>query len=138
MLQRDYFIRIIEEFAAALQRFLEKDIDQRTDEDFKELYRQYVGDYSLLRNFSVEEAIDYARQEWEEDQRMQKLEMLAELWYTEGSCKMKPLRDLFLDKAFRLYDYIDAHSKEFSLPRKQKIRDIKSMLRQDGEGQAAG
>ena len=138
MLQRDYFIRIIEEFAAALQRFLEKDIDQRTDEDFKELYRQYVGDYSLLRNFSVEEAIDYARQEWEEDQRMQKLEMLAELWYTEGSCMMKPLRDLFLDKAFRLYDYIDAHSKEFSLPRKQKIRDIKSMLRQDGEGQAAG
>lgn len=138
MLQRDYFIRIIEEFAAALQCFLEKDIDQRTDEDFKELYRQYVGDYSLLRNFSVEEAIDYARLEWEEDQRMQKLEMLAELWYTEGSCKMKPLRDLFLDKAFRLYDYIDAHSKEFSLPRKQKISDIKSMLRQDGGGQAAG
>ena len=133
MLQRDYFIRIIEEFMAALQRFLEKDIDQRTDEDFKELYRQYVGDYSLLRNFSVEEAIDYAHRQWEEDWRIQKLEMLAELWYTEGTCKMKPLRDLFLDKAFRLYDYIDAHSKEFSLPRKQKIRTIKSMLRQDGE-----
>ncbi len=133
MLQRDYFIRIIEEFMAALQRFLEKDIDQRTDEDFKELYRQYVGDYSLLRNFSVDEAIDYAHRQWEEDRRIQKLEMLAELWYTEGTCKMKPLRDLFLDKAFRLYDYIDAHSKEFSLPRKQKIRTIKSMLRQDGE-----
>ncbi|PTL33877.1 hypothetical protein C7120_04620 [Prevotella sp. oral taxon 376] len=133
MLQRDYFIRIIEEFMAALQRFLEKDIDQRTDEDFRELYRQYVGDYSLLRNCSMEEAVDYARQQWEEDRRIQKLEMLAELWYAEGTCKMKPLRDLFLDKAFRLYDYIDAHSKEFSLSRKQKIRDIKSMLRQDGK-----
>lgn len=133
MLQRDYFIRIIEEFMAALQRFLEKDIDQRTDEDFRELYRQYVGDYSLLRNCSMEEAVDYARQQWEEDRRIQKLEMLAELWYAEGTSKMKPLRDLFLDKAFRLYDYIDAHSKEFSLSRKQKIRDIKSMLRQDGK-----
>ena len=110
MLQRDYFIRIIEEFMAALQRFLEKDIDQRTDEDFRELYRQYVGDYSLLRNCSMEEAVDYARQQWEEDRRIQNL-----------------------DKAFRLYDYIDAHIKEFSLSRKQKIRDIKSMLRQDGK-----
>ena len=132
MLQRDYFIRIIEEFMVALQRLLEKDIDQRTDEDFKELYRQYVGDYTLLRNFSTEEAIDYAHQQWEEDRQIQKLEMLAELWYTEGTCKMKPLRDLFLDKAFRLYDYIDAHSKEFSLPRKQKIIVIRNLLQQDG------
>ena len=29
MLQRDYFIRIIEEFMAALSRFLEKKVDER-------------------------------------------------------------------------------------------------------------
>lgn len=60
MLQRDYFIRIIEEFMAALGRFLEKKVDERSDEDLKELYRQYVGSYDVLRNLSFKEILQYA------------------------------------------------------------------------------
>lgn len=128
MLQRDYFIRIIEEFMAAVSRFLEKDEGKRTDEELRDLYRQYVGDYGVLRNLTVEEAIGYAQEQWMEERRMARLEMLAELWYAEGSVKQQPLRNLLLDKAFRLYDYVDGHSPDFSLVRKQKMAMIQSLM----------
>lgn len=130
MLQRDYFIRIIEEFMAAVTRFLEKDEGKRNDEELRDLYQQYVGDFSLLRNMTVEEAIGYAHEQWTEEQRVQKLEMLAELLYAEGSYKQQPLRDMLLEKAFRLYDYVDAQSHDFSLLRKQRIMEIQGMMAQ--------
>ena len=128
MLQRDYFIRIIEEFMAAVSRFLEKDEGKRTDEELRDLYRQYVGDYGVLRNLTVEEAIGYAQEQWMEDRRVARLEMLAELWYAEGSVKQQPLRNLLLNKAFLLYDYVDGHSPDFSLVRKQKMAMIRDLL----------
>lgn len=90
MQQQDYFIRIIEEFMAAVTRFLEKAEGKRNDDELRDLYRQYVGDYELLRNMTVEEAIGYAHEQWAAGQRMQKLEMLAELLYAEGSYKQSP------------------------------------------------
>lgn len=134
MLQRDYFIRIIEEFMAAVSRFLEKDEGKRTDEELRDLYRQYVGDYGVLRNLTVEEAIGYAQEQWMEERRMARLEMLAELWYAEGSVKQQPLRNLLLDKAFLLYDYVDGHSPDFSLVRKQKMAMIQSLMATEAQG----
>ena len=134
MLQRDYFIRIIEEFMAAVSRFLEKDEGKRTDEELRDLYRQYVGDYGVLRNLTVEEAIGYAQEQWTKERRMARLEMLAELWYAEGSVKQQPLRNLLLDKAFLLYDYVDGHSPDFSLVRKQKMAMIQSLMATEAQG----
>ena len=62
MLQRDYFLRMIQEFARALANFLEKQHDdEKRDREMAELYRQYVGDYGLLRNLSVSETMTYLR-----------------------------------------------------------------------------
>ena len=45
MLQRDYFLRMIQEFARALANFLEKQHDdEKRDREMAELYRDYVGD----------------------------------------------------------------------------------------------
>ncbi len=129
MLQRDYFIRIIEEFAAALSRFLEKDIDRRSDDDLRDLYRQYVGNYDVLRNLSVDETMLYAREQWKEDERLQRLDMLAELLYAEGSYKSAPLRDLLLDKAYRLFDYIESNGNTLSLSRLQKMQRIREIVK---------
>ncbi|WP_278983152.1 hypothetical protein [Segatella bryantii] len=128
MLERDYFLKIIEEFAVAIQRFLNKKKEQQTDEEIQDLYRQYVGDYDILRNLTVEEAIDYARQEWEDYKQLEKLKMLADLWYTEGAIKQQPLRDILLTKSFKLFDYIDGRDKTFSLLRQQKMTKIREML----------
>lgn len=128
MLERDYFLKIIEEFAVAIQRFLNKKKEQQTDEEIQDLYRQYVGDYDILRNLTVEEAIDYASQEWEDYRQLEKLKMLADLWYTEGAIKQQPLRDILLTKSFKLFDYIDGRDKTFSLLRQQKMTKIREML----------
>ena len=66
MLQRDYFIRIIQEFMAALAAFLEKEKDT-PDKGLKELYRQYVGDYDTLRNLTTDELLGYAKEQWKGD-----------------------------------------------------------------------
>jgi len=128
MLQKDYFIRLIEEFAIAIQRFLEKAEGKRTDEDLKELYREYVGLFQDLRNLSVEEAVEYARRTWEESEQMPRLEMLAELWYVEASYKQQPLKDVLLEKALRLFQYVDRHSTEYSLVRLSKMDEITKLL----------
>ena len=51
---------------AAVARFLEKAEGKRNDDELRDLYRQYVGDYELLRNMTVEEAIGYAHEQWAE------------------------------------------------------------------------
>lgn len=124
MLQRDYFIRIIEEFTAALSRFLEKKVDERKDEDLKELYRQYVGSYDVLRNLSFNEIMQYAHDTWNDDERIDRLDMLAELLYAEGSYKNAPLRDILLSKAYKLFDYCEVNGTTFSLSRQMKMRKI--------------
>ena len=126
MLQRDYFIRIIEEFMAALGRFLEKKVDERTDEDLKELYRQYVGSYDVLRNLSFDEIIKYSKEQWRPEERINRLDMLAELLYAAGSYKTNPLRDMLLNKAYQLFDYVETNVNTFSLRRRQIMREIGS------------
>ena len=126
MLQRDYFTRIIEEFMAALGRFLEKKVDERTDEDLKELYRQYVGSYDVLRNLSFDEIIKYSKEQWRPEERINRLDMLAELLYAEGSYKTNPLRDMLLNKAYQLFDYVETNGNTFSLRRRQIMREIGS------------
>lgn len=125
MVQQDYFLRILEEFMAAISRFLEKKEDKR-DDAMKDLYRQYVGDYELLRNMSVEELIEYSYEQWKPEERIDRLGMLAELLYTEGSYKTNPLRALLLDKSLLLFEYVDANSKTYSVDRKMKIQNLKA------------
>ena len=105
MLQRDYFIRLIEEFNAAISRFLtKKDDELKRDKDLKDLYRQYVGEYDDLRNLSVDELLTYAKEQWEEEERIDKINMVAELLYAEGSYKGQPLRQMLMEKSYRLFD----------------------------------
>ena len=128
MLERDYFIRVLREFEAAVQAFLEKNEGKEKDAMLKELYRRYVGKYELLRNMSLDEALTYAQDNWKEEERIERLEMLAELWYDEGDLMgSKPLRDLLLDQAFKLLDYVDQRSDTYSMSRQQKLAHIRQL-----------
>lgn len=126
MLQRDYFIRLIEEFNAAISRFLtNKDEDLKRDKDLKDLYRQYVGEYDDLRNLSVDELLTYAKEQWEEEERIDKINMVAELLYAEGSYKGQPLRQILLEKAYALFYYVEANDSTFSIDRRQKMEAMR-------------
>nr|WP_314692739.1 hypothetical protein [uncultured Prevotella sp.] len=129
MLQRDYFIRLIEEFNAAISRFLtKKDDDLKRDKDLKDLYRQYVGEYDDLRNLSVDELLTYAKEQWKEEERIDKINMVAELLYAEGSYKGQPLRQILLEKAYALFDYVEANDSTFSIDRRQKMEAMRQEL----------
>ena len=129
MLQRDYFIRLIEEFNAAISRFLtKKDDDLKRDKDLKDLYRQYVGEYDDLRNLSVDELLKYAKEQWKEEERIDKINMVAELLYAEGSYKGQPLRQILLEKAYALFDYVEANVSTFSIDRRQKMEAMRQEL----------
>lgn len=122
MLQRDYFIRLIEEFNAAISRFLtKKDDELKRDKDLKDLYRQYVGEYDDLRNLSVDELLTYAKEQWDERERIDKINMVAELLYAEASYKGQPLRQMLMEKSYKLFDYVEANSSTFSIGRRQKM-----------------
>ena len=129
MLQRDYFIRLIEEFNAAISRFLtKKDDDLKRDKDLKDLYRQYVGEYDDLRNLSIDELLTYAKEQWKEEERIDKINMVAELLYAEGSYKGQPLRQILLEKAYALFDYVEANDSTFSIDRRQKMEAMRQEL----------
>ena len=126
MLQRDYFIRLIEEFNAAISRFLtKKDDELKRDKDLKDLYRQYVGEYDDLRNLSVDELLTYAKEQWKEEERIDKINMVAELLYAEGSYKGQPLRQMLMEKSYRLFDYVEANGSTFSISRHQKMEAMR-------------
>ncbi|MGG6544249.1 UNVERIFIED_CONTAM: hypothetical protein NY100_02200 [Prevotella sp. 15_C9] len=123
MIRQDYFLRIIEEFTAAVALFLEKKEDDR-DAGMRDLYRQYVGDYELLRNMTVRELVAFSLEQWKPEERIRRLGMLAELLYVEGGYKVNPLRAMLLDKALLLYEYVDARSDTYSIDRKMKMQKL--------------
>lgn len=114
---------------AALGRFLEKKEDKvQKQKDIEDLYRQYVGDYNVIRNLSFDELLIFAQEQYKPEEMVERLQMMAYLLETEGRLENAPLRDLLLNKAYKLFDYIDANDKTFSMTRKQKINQLRKEL----------
>ena len=123
MLQRDYIMRLIREFMAALQLLLEgKDLEHRREE-LKKLYEQYIGPYELYHNATIDVAMR-ALASYDEGQRLERMEMLAELYYAEADTVTGPDRNFLLDKAFNLFSF-----KTFSMDRRYKMALIEQRLK---------
>ena len=83
MLQRDYIKRLIREFAEALRRMLDQKEVVKRREAIRLLYEQYLGPYILYHFATIDELMS-AIQSFPEDERMERLAMLAELYYAEA------------------------------------------------------
>lgn len=127
MLQRDYILRLIREFMAALQRMLEKKEVEERKEELKRLYDEYVGPYAFYHCATLDDVMKALAGE-EEARRMAKMEMLAELYYAESALVEKPDGDRLLSMAFSLYDYLEHYSRTFSWERHRKMSDIRQRL----------
>ena len=128
MLQQDYFLRILEEFGRALGLFTQnkKDIALKQQEILK-LYDSYVGDNIFYHTATMDDIMDsFGR--FPEEERLDRMEMLAELYYAESDLKTGPVRDVLLDKARKLFIFIDHHSRALSLSRQQRIMDIEQKI----------
>lgn len=127
MLQRDYILRLIREFMAALERMLEKKEVADRREEIKQLYEQYVGPYALYHNATTDEVL-LALAGIDEEQRLPRMEMLAELFYAEADTVSNPERDFLLEKAFALFSIIERDGKTYSLKRRWKMQDIQERI----------
>lgn len=129
MLQRDYIQRLIREFMAAIERMLEKDEVKARHEMIRELYDQYVGPYAFYHTASIDDVMKAMAGIDDQDTRLSKMHMLAELYYHEADLVSKPISDELLSKAFMLYEYVETHGDTFSIDRRQKMQHIsKKML----------
>lgn len=128
MLQQDYIMRLIQEFAAALRKFLQKPEGEDKDTMLRDLYRQYVGDYEFYHTAATEDTLA-SMEQYDERERTHRIEMLAELYYTEGSLCLGADRLMLWDKAFRLFDYVNRHGKTFSFDRMAKMEEITKALK---------
>lgn len=125
MLERDYTMRLIQEFMAALERMLEKPEIEARRKEIQTLYDKYVGPYAFYHTATVDEALD-ALAGTDEEHRIAKIEMLAELCYSEARMFSKPESDMLLDKAYKLFDYLEHNSGTFSFDRRNKMNFIMS------------
>ena len=128
MLQRDYIQRLIREFMAALQRLLEKKEVGERQEEVRRLFTQYMGDYAFFHTASLDDIMRWF-EKYNEEERLDRIGMLAELYYAEADTMSEPMRSDVLDKAFLLFDFIDRHSRTYSPERLKKMREINEKVR---------
>ena len=126
MLQRDYIQRLIREFMAALQRLLEKKEVGERQEEVRRLFTQYMGDYAFFHTASLDDIMRWF-EKYNEEERLNRIGMLAELYYAEADTMSEPMRSDVLDKAFLLFDFIDRHSRTYSPERLKKMREIENI-----------
>lgn len=125
MLERDYIQRLIREFMAALERMLEKKEVEVRREKIKELYEQYIGPYAFYHIATIDDVMKAMAGINDEERKLAKIDMLAELYYYEADTVGQPTRDELLNKAFLLFDYVETHGDTFSIDRRNKMAMIR-------------
>lgn len=115
-----------------MQRFLEKKEVEDRQAALRDLYRQYLGEYELYQQGTMDEVMQsFGR--WHEDERLQRMEMLAELYYTEAYLRSLPVREELLRRAHLIFVFIDSHSGTFSFERRHKIEAIEREIEKGQE-----
>lgn len=127
MLQRDYIARLIREFMAALQRLVEKDEIGERRRGMEELFRQYFGEYSFYHMTTFDELMR-SFEKYPMEERANRIEMLAELYYAEADMLSEPMRTEQLRLSFLLFDYIDHNGNTLSFDRQNKMKNIKNKI----------
>lgn len=128
MLQRDYIKRLIREFAEALRRMLDQKEVVKRREAIRLLYEQYLGPYILYHFATIDELMS-AIQSFPEDERMERLAMLAELYYAEADTEASVHdREVLLQKAFNLFEYLERESGVYSMERRGKMAELMKLL----------
>ena len=98
-------------------------------EKIRELYDQYVGPYAFYSIATIDDVMKAMAGIDDEEKRISKMDMLAELYYYEADTVGQPTRDELLSKAFMLFDYVESHGDTFSIDRRNKMAEIKKQIK---------
>ena len=127
MIHQDYFIRVIRAFFEALARAMNIKDEKDRSNAIHELYEQYLGEYEFFQNANVEDAL-VRLSRFPEEQRIDRTEMLAELYYVESDVRAYPINETLLERALALFEYVDQQGKTYSIERLKKMEDIHRRL----------
>lgn len=137
MIERDYIMRILQEFFEAIAKVMRREIPgQEPDlseiqERFREMYKQFFRKPAeYFYETEKEDILESLKKEGRSDKdTFAKAQMLSELLYQDGRIKKDiSERCMLLEKALYLLEYLDRDSRTFSWDRGQKMEDIRKML----------
>lgn len=126
MLQRDYIMNLIQLFFEALAKFLRKKENQKPDvlrPELDELYKTFL---KYPRDHFKEMSIDEIISSFNDEEKLYKLEIVAELFYQDAL--LGEVDKQLLKKALALFRYVDLNGDVFSFDRNRKVGEIEEIL----------
>jgi len=128
MIEQDYILRLLREFFEALELLLQnkKSVEIKI-EKLQQLYDQYVGSSEFYHTASMDQVMT-SFEKFPPEQRLHRMEMLAELYYVDADWHTGPSRDELMHRSLALFRFVDRHSKTYSFDRLNKITHIEKSL----------
>lgn len=132
MIEKDFIMRILQQFFLALNSLLGNLDENKIEEtriQLKDLYVTYFEKSSqYYYSINIDELLNQFKSN-EEFWKYERIEMLAELYYYDGIISIdSAFKNDLLNKVLMLYDYLEEMSNSFSLERFDKKNKIIEML----------
>ena len=132
MIERDYIVRVIQEFFKLINGLLGKLNEDNADEihrQLQEVYSAYFGgSCQFFYQLSCEDLLGFIDSD-EQFRHVERVEMLSELLYRDGLLTGDTiLRNDLLGKALALIERVEKQSKSFSVERNDRKTGILAML----------
>jgi hypothetical protein len=138
MVERDYLMRIIQEFFEALAKTIHFKSTLKGEypdysviqEKYNEMYERFLQKPPGYYYETDKETIldNLLKEDYSERDMLVKMQMIAELLYQDGLIKGYTQKRDLLEKALFLFDYIECKSNTYSWERDQRKIDIKKIL----------
>lgn len=132
MFEKDYILRLLQQFFEDLSLFLSKkkkeEDEKQEDYDWASLYDNYVGDYSFYHTAQWEEILA-SFSKYSPSEQLYRMEMLAELYFKEAPFERETaVKFSLLERSLLLWEYINKHSDTYSMERVQRMEYIRGVI----------
>lgn len=132
MLQRDYIMRLLQDFVEALEKLVEergKHDGPELQLQLQSIYRAYFNHpHTFYYNQDAEYILNDLGQNYGGEELLTRIEMLSELLYQDALLKEPEEQKYLLRKSLYLLIYLDEHSDTFSFERRGKISEIEKKI----------
>lgn len=132
MLQRDYIMRLLQDFVEALEKLVEergKHDGPELQLQLQSIYRAYFNHpHTFYYNQDAEYILNDLGQNYGGEELLTRIEMLSELLYQDALLKESEEQNYLLRKSLYLLIYLDEHSDTFSFERRGKISEIEKKI----------
>lgn len=132
MLQRDYIMRLLQDFVEALEKLVEerdKHVGPELQLQLQSIYRAYFNHpHTFYYNQDAEYILNDLGQNYGGEELLTRIEMLSELLYQDALLKEPEEQNYLLRKSLYLLIYLDEHSDTFSFERRGKISEIEKKI----------